>query len=76
MRLEGGHESGSVETGKGASGGNAGRDRVRPPDSGKGMEREGRFGKMVGSRDGDENPTSRAEEEGKKVPRTRLFPRE
>ena len=65
-----------METGKEASVGNAGREKGRPPDSGKGTEREERFGKMVGSRDGDENPTSRAGENSKKVPKTRLFPRE
>ena len=32
--------------------------------------------KMVGPRVGDKNPSSRAEEDGKKVPRTKLFPRE
>ena len=68
--------SGQGEAGKESSGGNAGKEEGRPPDSKQGKDNGEGNGKMVGPRVGDKNPSSRAEEGGKKVPRAKLFPRE
>ena len=68
--------SGKGEAGKVSSGGDAGKEEGRPPDSRQRKANEKGNGKMVGPRDGDKNPSSRAPEGGKKVPRTKLFPRE
>ena len=67
--------SGSGETRKEASGGSIERKKGRRPDSWIRKEEDSSNGKMVGPRDGGENPSSRAEGR-KKVPRTKLFPRE
>ena len=66
---------GSGDTGKEASGGAVGRKKGRPPDSWLRKEADQSNRKMVGPRDGGKNPSSRAEGR-KKVPRTKLFPRE
>ena len=68
--------SGLRETGKVSSGGDAGKEEGRPPDSRQGKDPDKVNGKMVGPRDGDKNPTSRASEVRKRVPRSKLFPRE
>ena len=67
---------GSEETGKETSGGAVGRQKGRPPDSWQRRDSNQSYGKMVGPRDGGKNPSSRASEGRKKVPRTKLFPRE
>ena len=64
------------DTGKEDSGGAVGRKIGRPPDSWIRKEPETGNVKMVGPRVGSKNPSSRASEEGRKVPRSRLFPRE
>ena len=76
LKLGGGCVPGSEETGKETSGGAVGRKKGRPPDSWQRKDSNQSYGKMVGSRDGDKNPTSRASEGSKKVPQSRLFPRE
>ena len=68
--------SGQGEAGKVSSGGDAEKEEGRPPDTRQGKAPEKGNGKMVGPRDGEKNPSSRASEVGKKVPRTKLFPRE
>ena len=76
LKLGEGCVPGSGETGKEASGGTVGRKKGRPPDSWIRKDSSTGNGKMVGPRVGSKNPSSRASEEGRKVPRSRLFPRE
>ena len=68
--------SGREEAGKASSGGPAGKEEGRPPDSRQGKAQEKGNGKMVGPRVGGKNPSSRATEEVERVPRVKLFPRE
>ena len=76
LKLGGGCVPGSEETGKETSGGAVGRKKGRPPDSWIRKDSDQSNGKMVGPRVGSKNPSSRASEGSKKVPRSRLFPRE
>ena len=76
LKLGEGCVPGSGETGKETSGGAVGRKKGRPPDSWLRKDSDQSNRKMVGPRDGGKNPSSRASEGSKKVPRSRLFPRE
>ena len=76
LKPEGSCESGQEEAGNDSSGGLAGRQKGRPPDSREGKGNEKGNGKMVGPRVGGKNPSSRATEEVERVPRVKLFPRE
>ena len=70
------YSQGQDREGRGSSGSNA-RKLVRwPPDRRNREKAKEGNGKMVGPRVGEKNPSSRAAEGGKKVPRAKLFPRE
>ena len=70
------YSQGQDREGRGSSGSNA-RKLVRwPPDRRKRVETEEGNEKMVGPSSVRKNPTSRANENVGREPRTRLFPRE
>ena len=70
------YSQGQDREGRGSSGSNA-RKLVRwPPDRKKRVETEEGNEKMVGPSSVRKNPTSRANENVGREPRTRLFPRE